>query len=170
MYLGNHADRLNYQLFDIPSGSDGVRTTLKLMSRLVKAYKRHPRIRERAASLIQNVAQKDWSGEVRAIHAFVRDSIRYTRDINGVETVHSPDVVLQTEHGDCDDKSTLLASLLESVGHPTRFVAIGMQPGHFSHVYVETRVGPKWIALETTENKAPGWEPRGASRMVQDNR
>lgn len=169
MYLGNAARQLNYQLFGLADGPKGVRDTLRLMSRLVKKYKRHPDIRERATSLIQHVDQKDWSGEVRALHAFVRDSIRYTRDINQVETIQSPDVTLRLEHGDCDDKSTLLASLLEAVGHPTRFVAVGQQANHFSHVYVETRIGPKWVALETTENAPPGWRPKGLSGMVQAN-
>lgn len=169
MYLGASSGQRKYQQFDLPAGAAGVRATLKVMSRLVREYKRHPLIRERATAIIQHVEQKDWSGEVRALHAFVRDNIRFTRDINGIETIHSPEVVLQIEHGDCDDKSTLLATLLESTGHPTRFIACGMVPGHYSHVYVETRVGPRWIALETTEDRAPGWAPSSMSRMTQNN-
>lgn len=171
MYLGStpaHAG-IKYQLFDLPDGEAGVRSTLELMRKFVREYKKHPDIRGRATSLVQDLDQKAWTDEVRRIHAFVRDGIRYTRDINGVETVQSPDVTLRLQHGDCDDKSTLLASLLEAIGHPTRFVAIGMQAGHYSHVLVETRIGARWIALETTEDKPAGWNPKASSRMVVHN-
>lgn len=170
MYLGSESKKeVRFQLFDLPSGADGVRATLALMSAMVKHHKKTPEIRNTAADLIQNLPQKAWSDEVRKIHAFVRDNIRYTRDVRNVETVQSPDVTLKLERGDCDDKSTLLAALLESIGHATRFVAIGMQPDFFSHVYVETLIGNKWIALETTENKPAGWIPKGVSRMVRHN-
>jgi transglutaminase-like putative cysteine protease len=167
MYLGSTA--LKYQLFDLPAGVPGVKETLKLMGRLTRAYKRHPDIRGKATALVQSLPQKSWSDEVRRLHAFVRDDIRYTRDIRGVETVQSPDVTLRLEHGDCDDKSTLLASLLEAIGHPSRFVAIGAMPGTYSHVFVETKIGDKWIPLETTEDKRAGWQPVGQSRMVHTN-
>jgi hypothetical protein len=43
-------------------------------------------------------------------------------------------------------------------------------PGTFTHVYVETRIGDKWIGLETTEPVAMGWKPRGiVARMVVNN-
>ncbi len=57
-----------------------------------------------------------WS---KKLHRFVRDNIRYIKDIRDVETVAYPDITLQQGQGDCDDKSVLLASLLESIGHPT---------------------------------------------------
>jgi transglutaminase-like putative cysteine protease len=62
--------------------------------------------------------------------------------------------------GDCDDKSVLLAALLESIGHPTRFVAIGFQPDDFEHVFVETKIADRWISLETTEPVEIGWMPQ----------
>lgn len=129
------------------------------MRDLTRAGKKTLRVRETAGSQTRSCAQKDWPCEVRALHAFVRDSIRYVGDINGVETVQSPDKTLEYGYGDCDDKSVLLASLLESIGHPTRFVAIGFQSGVYEHVYVETLIGTRWIALETTEPVEAGWAP-----------
>lgn len=107
------------------------------------------------------VPQKSWLAEVRAIQEFVRDQIRYTRDVRDVETLATPDKTLEFLQGDCDDKSVLVASMLESVGHPTRFVAIGRDPNTFEHVLVETKIGGKWVTVETTEPVQVGWYPAG---------
>lgn len=135
---------------------------------MVKAGKKSPAIRQRAVELTMGLRQKDRLGEIRRLTAYVRDNIRYVRDINGVETVHTPEQVLRQEAGDCDDKSVLLASLLEAIGHPTAFWAIGTrEPGKFSHVLVLTRLGPRgWFPLETTEPVEVGWSPRNVKASM----
>lgn len=153
-------------LHGIPSGKRGIHATLKIMRRLTRDGKRYFPLRELALSLVRNLNQKNWLGEIRNLHEFVRDEIRYVKDINGIETVSLPQITVETGQGDCDDKSVLLATLLESIGHPTRFVAVGFSPGHYVHVLVETKVGNKWIPLETTEPVPVGWYPKGVvSRM-----
>ena len=152
---------VNYTLGNIPSGSAGTRTTLKMMAKLIKQFRHHPEIREKALSLVSNLPQKNYIGEVANIHEFVRDHIRYVKDVRGVETLQWPIHTLNTYgQGDCDDKSMLVASLLESIGHKTRLVAIGHLPGKFVHVFVQTKIGPRWWNVETTENwplgKGPG--------------
>lgn len=144
----------------IPKGKPGVIETLKLMKSLVLQGKKAPAVRQAAVDLTNGLRQKDWTAEVTALYNFVKNRIRYLRDIRGVETLHTADKILSNEQGDCDDKSVLLASLLESIGHPTRFVAIGFSPGKFSHVYVETKMGDKWVPLETTEPVPMGWKPQ----------
>lgn len=143
----------------IPAGTPGIVQTLKTMSRFVREGKKNFHVRNAAISRTRHCAQKDYACEVRALHVFVRDGIRYVQDINGVETVQTPDKTLEIAAGDCDDKSVLLAAMLESIGHPTRFIAIGFQPNIYSHVYVETKIGANWIPLETTEPVEVGWEP-----------
>ena len=92
------------------------------------------------------------------------------RDVRGVETLATPLVTMQTGQGDCDDKSVLLAALLESLSHPTRFVAVGSAPDEYNHVFVESRLGPHWISAETTEPVDIGWQPeRVASRLIINN-
>lgn len=148
-------------LMEIPNGIDGVRATLKVMSALVRGGKKSPAVRAKALALTQHLRQKDRTGEIRALYEYVRDRIRYVRDIHNVETVHTPEQVMRQESGDCDDKAVLLASLLESIGHPSAFWAIGTKSrNQYSHVLVLTRVGPKsWLPLETTEPVAFGWRP-----------
>lgn len=139
------------------------------MRYLVRRCKTDLALRSLAMGIVQGLPQRDYAAEIRALHAWVRDRIRYVGDIRGVETLHTPRQILAQAAGDCDDKALLLATLLESIGHQTRFVAVGYGPA-VSHVLVETRVGPKWIPLETTENVPATWYPeRIRSRVVVHN-
>lgn len=129
----------------------------------------NPEIRSLALSLIRGHSQKDWTSEIKSLHNFVRDNIRYVRDVRGVETLHTPLKLLELGQGDCDDKSVLLATLLESIGHPTRFVAIGFAPNRYDHVYVDTRLRDVWVGLETTEPWPVGRTPKGVTKMIHYN-
>lgn len=114
------------------------------------------------------IPQRNWSKEVAAIHAFVRDNIRYTRDPDGLELVQTPEKTLEYMAGDCDDQCVLLASLLTSVAHPVKFCALGFEGGPlFEHVLTETKIGAQWIALETIIPKPMGWRPPGVKRVYE---
>lgn len=147
------------KLATLPNGAAGVRATLHIMAKLAREGKKTLPVRLAAQQIVQSLPQQDWLGEVNALHEFVRDRIRYVRDIRGVETLQQPERTLQLKSGDCDDKSMLLASLLEAIGHRARFHAIGFQPGKYSHVYTETLIGKRWLPLETTEPWEAGRTP-----------
>lgn len=167
MYFDASGNSITATLQAIPDGKAGTVATLKIMREITKAGKKSLPVRSLAVSLTNGANQKDWFNEAKILHRFVRDKIRYVKDIRGVETVQTPDVTLSIGAGDCDDKSVLLASLLESIGHPTRFVAIGFKPDDFVHVYPETRIGTSWIPLETTEPVEVGWSPKNVvSRLT----
>lgn len=139
------------------------------MANLASQAKTTPRIREQALAIVGAVPGKDFRSEMDRIFVFVRDNIRYTRDIVNVETVQTPAKTLDYKQGDCDDQVVLLAALLESVGIEARFKAVGFTPGHFQHVYLEARDNGEWIGLDPTEQVAPGWEPPNpAAVMTQD--
>lgn len=160
----------DFQTFiaEIPEGPEGVRATLQIMRGIKNAYKKSPWVRNFANSLTLNLPQKSYFRQVERLFSFVQNQIRYVHDIAGVEMVQTPEVTLTRRSGDCDDKAVLLATLLESIGHPSRFVAVGFKPGKFSHVYVETKVGNAWIALDATEPHPPGWTPPNVkARMVE---
>jgi len=131
------------------------------MKRLVLEAKKSLPIRQAAISLTNRLNQKDQAAEIKAIHSFVRDDIRFVKDIRNVETLIRPQELLKIGSGDCDDKSMLLAALLESIGFETRFLAIGRKPNRYRHVLVEVKYHGKWIPLETTENVQAGWYPPG---------
>ncbi|MEE9119419.1 MAG: transglutaminase-like domain-containing protein [Calditrichia bacterium] len=123
-------------------------------------------IRNLALRLVRRNAQKDFIGEVSKIHRFVRDHIRYVKDIVGVETVQSPAKTLELGQGDCDDKVTLAGALLASIGNQVRFVAIGFIPGSYSHVLLDVRLNQKWIPIETTEPWPLGKLPPGITQRL----
>lgn len=126
--------------------------------------------RQLAFSIVRGIPNKDFRGEVEAVQKWVRKNIRYTRDINGVETVATPDKTLEFGQGDCDDQSVLVATLLESIGFPTRFKAIGLSPGFYSHVFPEAEINGQWVSVETTLNVPLGWQPKDArSEMIVKN-
>lgn len=152
-------------LSDIPDGIDGTKATLRIMRNFVRAAVRSPdqTIRLAANRIIRDagVLPRNWIGEIRALHAFVRDHIRYVRDPVTVELVQMPEKTLELGYGDCDDKSTLLAAMLDATGHPARFWAVGFDGQGFSHVLVEALVGEHWMPLETILDVDAGWRPPG---------
>lgn len=155
------------RLIKIPNGKEGIKTTLRIMRQLVRRGRIEPHILQKAQELCQILPPKAWYWQVHNIWAFVKNDIRYTHDIYGVETIYEPQQILAQRYGDCDDKAVLLSALLMAAGHPCRFIAVGFKPGSFSHVYVATRIGPRWIGLETTEDVEMGWEPPGVvSKLV----
>lgn len=157
-------------LMGVPGGASGTRATLRLMRDLVRHYKASAMIRDKAIYLTSILPQQAFSAEARALYEYVRDSIRYVMDINGLETLQDPEYTMQCGAGDCDDKSTLLASMLESIGHPTQLVAVGFQqPGQYEHVFVRTMIGSDWISLDPcVPDKPMGWQPPGiVASMIQ---
>jgi transglutaminase-like putative cysteine protease len=150
----------------VPSGPAGISATLKIMVGLARQYKKDVGVREVAGQLVRNLPQYDKIGEIRALHAFVRDSVRYTGDIRGVETLQTPKATLELGVGDCDDKSLLLATLLQAIGLPARFVAVGLNGGELSHVMVEARYGKGWLPLETIRPVSAGWFPPNVTKKM----
>lgn len=142
-------DPVPYRHGTIPDGRAGVRATLAIMADLTQRYRAHPLVRVSAQNLIDDCASRDALCWVTALHAFVRDGIRYVPDVRDVETIQTPDYTLEKRQGDCDDQSVLLASLLESIGFETRFCAIGVRGGPFSHVSSQVKLGRGWVNLET---------------------
>lgn len=154
----------------IPDGQPGIEATLALMSRVVFEYKKNLQINELASDIIRFIPGKSYAQEARALFEWVRSNIRYQRDINGVEVIQSPTVTIASQHGDCDDMSILLAVLLETAGHPTKFVAAGFGGGDIEHVWVETLIGDRWFAMDPTEQQPFGWRPPGiTSRLTVHN-
>lgn len=138
---------------------EGISQTLNYMRAFVNEYKFTPTIRELALQLTRNLPQKDYTAEARVLHDFVQSRIRYVRDIADTEVLQTPVKTLEYGQGDCDDKSMLLSALLESIGHTTRFHAMGFSRGKVSHVMVEDLINGEWVPLETTEPVSMGWIP-----------
>jgi len=139
------------RLLQLGEGAASVATFVGAM----RAFKRSPvelaRVRGEALDLVATAPAFDELAEVRRVFQYVRDHVRYVRDVNGVDTLQTPTATLERMQGDCDDKSLLLAALLESIGYATRFVVSATNPSRgANHVYLEAWVPrvSKWIPLE----------------------
>lgn len=160
-----------FQLAEIPPGRDGAIATLKAMRDFVQSSIKNPAqtVRNKALDLVSGLPARKWFSEIDALHQFVRDQIRYVRDPEGYELVQTPEKTLENGQGDCDDKATLLAALLKSLGHPARFIAVGFNGDDLSHVLVQTKTDSTgddkkdWLSLETIIQKPAGWFPPGVT-------
>jgi len=134
------------------------------MVSLARTYKTDLNVRNLAVGLVQHCAPKDKPAELSVLQHFCRDQIRYVNDIDGVETIQTPVQTLKLRAGDCDDKSLLLAALAASIGFSTRFCAIGVRGGGFSHVMMQARMGEGWLNCETiVPDVEVGWFPPDAT-------
>jgi transglutaminase-like putative cysteine protease len=151
---------LSGRLLTISNGQAGVFDTAAAMRQLINAYKTDVEIRTTAANVVFLTPEKNDLAEVEAVFNWVRDHIRYLKDVNQVETLTTPDRTLQLGYGDCDDQVVLLASMLESIGYPTRLVIAGyFDPAIFEHVYLQTQIQNQWIDLDPTEQMPMGFAP-----------
>lgn len=154
-------------LLQIPDGIAGIRETLKVARRMVRqSVRSDPRVRDCASDLVREVPGKCFNQEVSAVYYYIRDFIRYQKDILNIETLQTPGETLARGYGDCDDHAILICALLHSIGHLTRFMAIGLTPDSLVHVYAQVCLGNPndkraWLSLDTTEKQCPGWEPPG---------
>jgi len=155
----------------IPKGYAGTLATVGYIIELIKRGAKDFCVRQAAICIFRlyGVRPKDFFGEIAALFDWVKNNIRYTRDIFRVELLHSARRILELRAGDCDDMTILLAAMLESTGHPVRVVIIGRHPNRkklFSHIYLETLYKNVWIALDPTMNKPVGWAPPAPNKKV----
>lgn len=127
---------------------------------MVKHWRTDPQMIAAARSIVFMSPQKSDAAEADALFSYVRDNVRYVRDVLDIETLATPLVTLASRSGDCDDQSTLLATLLEAIGFRTCFVIAGYNdPRVFEHVYLYVEVDGAWLACDPTESEYFGWEP-----------
>ncbi len=161
------------QYMVLSGGFQGTDETVSIMSGLAMGLygSRSPKIADLALKIIRaaGVPEKNYYGEMQAIHNWVKTNIRYIRDVHGQETLQPPEhTAFVRRAGDCDDLAMLDAALLSSTGIPTRFKVIGVTPDRYSHVYLQARIGNTWITLDPImKDKPAGWEAPKAVRAVE---
>lgn len=160
----------------LPPGKLGTDVTVSKMGQLAMGPwgAQSPKVRALATSILEKagVPEKNYPAEMVAIHNWVRDNIRYTRDTHGQETLLTPEYIISGKpgsmNGDCDDKAMLVAALLGAIGIPTRFVVVGVTPDRYSHVYLQAKPRDQWIALDPImKQHVAGWElPNPALKKI----
>jgi len=104
--------------------------------------------------------------KVEALYDYVAPNFRYISLSFGVGRFqpHAAADVLHNEYGDCKDKHTLLASLLEAAGYHASSVLINSSrkldpdvpsPSQFDHVFTMLPLGNQEIWMDSTTEVAP---------------
>ncbi len=104
--------------------------------------------------------------KVKALYDYVSRNIRYVSLSFGLGRIqpHAASEVLANGYGDCKDKNTLLAALLDAQGFHSTSVLIGSNikldpeipsPSQFDHVITRVPVDGKEIWLDSTPGVAP---------------
>ena len=166
------------QEFEIGKGDSAIAKTVQKMASIIDKSSKNTLVREWARSILADVVVNRKYNEAEAIHNFVRDNIRYTRDPYGWEYIQTPPVLLAgikefkarrapRPIGDCDDMTVLSLSLMKSVGFPVVIKTVGYN-GRFSHVYGMCYVNGRWVVTDTVRpDKWFGWEAPGVTRVME---
>lgn len=143
---------------------------IKRLRDRIEEGKRDPMVYEFARRAVNKrcgsqwcVPEKDTLGELRALFAAIRNNVRYTSDIRGVDSYQNPGKTLMLNGGDCDDYSTLSCSTAASIGIPCRLKVIRTRDsGDWNHIYAQMglpRQRPMhWVSFDASVNKPFGWE------------
>ncbi|MGA8201949.1 MAG: DUF3857 domain-containing protein [Candidatus Sulfotelmatobacter sp.] len=121
-------------------------------------------VRAKAAELTKGM--NDNAEKLLAIYSFVSTHYRYIGIAFGIGRYqpHTADDVLSNNYGDCKDKHTLLASLLQASGITLYPALIGSSwkldpdipsPGQFDHIIGYLPMGKDGLWLDTTAEVSP---------------
>ena len=121
-------------------------------------------IRAKAAALTRD--KIDDLGKIEALYDYVATGFRYISLSFGIGRFqpHAAAEVLTNEYGDCKDKHTLLAALLEASGYHASAVLINSgrkldadvpSPSQFDHVFTMVPRGKEELWMDSTTEVAP---------------
>jgi len=162
----------------LPDGGPDLVTgeiTTREIIKLAHKYKSDPLIRSLAVGICNDVESMDYHGEAIKIYEFVRDNVRFRRDIAGQELIQSPLVTLSQKYsdkgigaGDCDDHTLLILSLLLSIGArdmKCRIIKYSNLSPEWQHIYpVITFAGKEYAMDAIRKNCKFGYEAPYASK------
>jgi tetratricopeptide (TPR) repeat protein len=128
--------------------------------------RRQPTAEIRAKATDLTKGKKADLDKIQALYDYVGPNFRYISLSFGVGRFqpHAAADVLHNEYGDCKDKHTLLASLLEASGYHASSVLINSgrkidqdipSPSQFDHVFTQVALGKEEIWMDSTTEVAP---------------
>lgn len=155
--------------FSLTGGDQAGIEAASLIKQIAHEFKKNVIIRNLSANLVYNLPSNDYYNETRRLYEWVRDNIRYLRDIRGCETLQYPTVTLPLIYsdqgigqGDCDDHVILLASMLLSIGAKNlkmRIVKYSPESKEWNHIYLIWTDKNQEYAMDAINKRAPfGWE------------
>lgn len=152
------------KIYNIGEGDTAIKETLKIMKRLAVRDSKSPEIAKVAGEIFAKSKSKADIDIAKAAFDYVFKNIQYKYDheiifdhfkpseftagsqnAEDIEFTTAPKYLIsETKEGDCDDMSTLLASLHIALGLSTNFKVIAWKnndpDAEFTHVYTEVKV------------------------------
>ena len=123
--------------------------TLREIKEIIKRYKTTPAIRILIGKILNGVDGRDFKNVLDRIIKFVKEKVRYQKDVNEIETLQSPLRTIQLGFGDCDDFTILLATLFEAAGYPVKLVLVSNRADKiFNHIFINVC----GLDIDLTEN------------------
>ena len=142
------------------SGEKGIKEVLIKMKDLIISSDNSRVVKQKAISIIKNVRPDDEYSQIDRIFQWVKDNVKYVRDISGVEELTAPQQILISLNkgiidfsSDCDDMAMLLSALLRSVGFKTRLEIVALKSDkEYDHARVSVFYNKRkmWLPLEAT--------------------
>jgi tetratricopeptide (TPR) repeat protein len=128
--------------------------------------RRQPTAEIRAKAAALTAGKTSDLDKIQALYDYVAPNFRYISLSFGVGRYqpHAAEDVLHNEYGDCKDKHTLLASLLEASGYHASSVLINSgrkldpevaSPSQFDHVFTLVPLGKEEVFMDSTTEVAP---------------
>ena len=159
-----------FRFWSVPK--KGPEQTRRLVEELARIQGHHPTMRYAAVKLMlepYGVDPRDQVGAVRAIHAWVRDHVRFVDEPG--ESILTPARVLLWRYGDCDDRSCLVAALLEAIRIPWRLMLLARRVGGRLapfHIWPQAFAAGRWVDVETSDRRAEfGEHPAALMRRLR---
>lgn len=132
------------QVAETPDGAEVVQSHVRFGSQaeqvqflrsMVDTYRELPAIRARARDIVfrqRGCLPKHMADQAIALASWVQDNVTYVNEMP--EVFQTPAHTLYCRYGDCDDFTTLICSLLESIGIQSELVALEWD-GAFRHIF-----------------------------------
>ena len=158
-----------------------VADTIHQMMHVVRFAQGSPRVKDAVRDAIEGLSKLHTTDKeiASAVYYWIKQHVKFTEDevINkqmlgmsdydamDTELLITPDVLLSMQQpmGDCDDFSTLCASMMMMLGFKAAFVTIAADasiPDVFSHVYVKVWLDDTnhGLYMDCSHGLYPGWE------------
>lgn len=136
---------------------DGFDSELRYLRSLITKFRAMPEIRNLAVEIIKNagVFPKDKRGQALAIARYVQRHVYYVHELP--ERFQWPTETLRLKAGDCDDFTTLIGALAESLGIPIVMVVMQLN-GRWAHIFPAAQLPSGLLALDATLSAPVGEE------------
>jgi len=171
----NMLNDLQIKHIDIGNGDEAVFNTVRIMSEVINESSANYKVRKFAESILEDkyTGTFNESNIVNIIYNYLLKNTKYLYDINGVELIKSPLLIIdEIEAGhtpllDCDDYTVFSLSLLKSIGFNVAIRIIATNgTKEYDHVYGLVKIKGEWLPIDCTLQKGIGIEYQSPKRIA----